>query len=534
MELNKIYNGNNLDILKTFPDNSIDSIVTDPPYGLGKEPNALEVLQSWITTGYNEVKGKGFMGKEWDSFVPQPIFWKECLRVLKPGGHLLSFAGTRTYDWMVMGLRLAGFEIRDQIAWIYGSGFPKSHDISKAIDKKGGNPLIVDEISLAIKKARISRKLTMKYCDDKYCNGSTNWSWYEGRKGLARVPDVHTFNEICKDFTELTIYCDDIQELEREQIGTITRTKGVGIPAEGKMIDRSQYEHAITTPTSDNAKQWQGYGTALKPALEPIVMARKPLDGTVAINVLKHGVGGINIDGCRVETDDKTQRENNGVECGNRKPEYYKSRKKELFGSKIGRFPANVIHDGSEEVVKLFPSTEAGGSLSKPYEAKGNIYGDLNVKAPFEGYDDSGSAARFFYTAKASQSERNFGLYGFEKKQTTGGGGGIGNYLNDVNSASGKYGSEKAPSKNIHPTVKPIDLMRYLVRLVTPKNGICLDPFMGSGTTAVACKAEKFNYIGCELDEQYVKIAEARIKAEVVQYNIFDFMEVRDGTIRTI
>jgi site-specific DNA-methyltransferase (adenine-specific) len=138
MEINKIYHGNNLDILRTFPDNSIDSIVTDPPYGLGKEPNALEVLQSWITTGYHEIKGKGFMGKEWDSFVPQPVFWKECLRVLKPGGHLLSFAGTRTYDWVVMGLRIAGFEIRDQIAWVYGSGFPKSLDVSKAIDKSMG------------------------------------------------------------------------------------------------------------------------------------------------------------------------------------------------------------------------------------------------------------------------------------------------------------------------------------------------------------------------------------------------------------
>jgi site-specific DNA-methyltransferase (adenine-specific) len=138
MEINKIYQGNNLDILKTFEDNSIDSIVTDPPYGLGKEPKAVEVLQSWITTGYHEVKGKGFMGKEWDAFVPQPIFWKECLRVLKPGGYLLSFAGTRTYDWVVMGLRLSGFEIRDQIAWLYGNGFPKSLDISKSKREKLG------------------------------------------------------------------------------------------------------------------------------------------------------------------------------------------------------------------------------------------------------------------------------------------------------------------------------------------------------------------------------------------------------------
>ena len=131
MERNKVYVGNNIDILKTFPDNSIDSVVTDPPYGLGKEPNAVELLKDWITVGYHEVKGKGFMGKEWDAFVPQPLFWKEVYRVLKPGGYVLSFSGTRTYDWMVMGLRLAGFEIRDMIAWLYGSGFPKSMDISK-------------------------------------------------------------------------------------------------------------------------------------------------------------------------------------------------------------------------------------------------------------------------------------------------------------------------------------------------------------------------------------------------------------------
>ena len=217
MERNKIYHGNNIDILRTFPNNSIDSIVTDPPYGLGKEPNALEVLQSWITTGYHEVKGKGFMGKEWDSFVPQPIFWKECLRVLKHGGHLLSFAGTRTYDWVVMGLRIAGFEIRDQIAWVYGSGFPKSHDISKAIDKMAG-----------AKREVVGSKNAKDFSNHK---GSMM------NKSTTENYETHTTN-----------------------------------------ID-------ITTPSTDQAKQWQGWGTALKPALEPIVMARKPLDGTVANNV---------------------------------------------------------------------------------------------------------------------------------------------------------------------------------------------------------------------------------------------------------
>ncbi len=452
MERNKIYHGNNIDILRTFPDNSIDSIVTDPPYGLGKEPDALEVLQSWITTGYHEIKGKGFMGKEWDSFVPQPVFWKECLRVLKPGGHLLSFAGTRTYDWVVMGLRIAGFEIRDQIAWVYGSGFPKSHDISKAIDKKLG--------------------------------------------------------------------------VERKIIG---KAKGVGSNNTNSMkngLGESQEfasEYDITSPSTNQAKQWQGWGTALKPALEPIVMARKPLDGTVANNVLKHGVGGINIDGCRVGereeeqfTGTKKPKSESGTICYGD----YNYEKSDI-PLPSGRFPANFIHDGSDEVVSLFPDTNgssirnpSGGTILNPNDGwNGNSMVDNTIR----GYDDNGgSAARFFYTPKASQNERNFGLGGFED-----------GVVNDGRKAISDrpYLRNQTQRKNIHPTVKPIDLMQYLVRLVTPKGGICLDPFMGSGTTAIACKSEKIDYVGCELEEDYIKIAEARIKAEVVQFDIFDFME---------
>lgn len=404
MEINKVYVGNNLDILKTFPDNSIDSIVTDPPYGLGKEPNATELLKDWLDTGYHEVKGKGFMGKEWDAFVPQPIFWKECYRVLKHGGHVLSFAGTRTYDWMVLGLRLAGFEIRDQLAWIYGSGFPKSLDISKAIDKKfGAEREVLD-------------------------------------KGKSGKTAIWSENGGMGDFN-------------------------------------------ITAPATEQAKEWQGWGTALKPALEPIVMARKPLDGTVADNVLKHGVGGINIDGCRVGDDEiSTHNAPKGTFAGG---ESGRGSDTESYTSHTGRFPANVIHDGSDEVVALFPS------------------------------DGEDSLARFFYTAKASQSERNYGLDGFEEIS-----GGSYEFRKD-----GSLDGKIPKRKNIHPTVKPIDLMRYLVRLVTPKGGVCLDPFLGSGTTAVAAKAEKFDYIGIELQPEYADIAKARIKAEIVQYDIFDVLE---------
>lgn len=451
MERNQVYIGNNIDVLKTFPDNSIDSIVTDPPYGLGKEPNAVELLKDWIEHGYHEVKGKGFMGKEWDAFVPQPVFWKECYRVLKHGGHVLSFAGTRTYDWMVLGLRLAGFEIRDQLAWVYGSGFPKSHDISKAIDKKFG----------------ADREVVGKH--------------------QQPAKSIYTQSEI---------------EMSKD-------------------VD-------ITAPATDQAKQWQGWGTALKPALEPIVMARKPLDGTVADNVLKHGVGGINIDGCRVGDEVIEQRQAT-VEGGSAiggKATGVKQKQNGVVTQTTGRFPANFIHDGSDEVVALFP--EIGSSYRLGDRDSRNAMFDFGSDDKTgQGYKDSGSAARFFYTAKASQSERNWGLDGFDSKPSQHNSGGIGRETS-VEKRLSNNGQNAPTTKNIHPTVKPIDLMRYLVRLVTPKGGVCLDPFLGSGTTAVACKAEKFDYIGIELSPEYAEIAKARIKAEVVQYDIFDVLEAND------
>ena len=245
-------------------------------------------------------------------------------------------------------------------------------------------------------------------------------------------------------------------------------------------------------PSTDEAKQWQGWGTALKPALEPIVMARKPLDGTVANNVLKHGVGGINIDGCRVGDEEMI------AQTSGKTSRAYQSEETTTAGGKgenhIGRFPANFIHDGSEEVLKLFPS------------------------------DGEDSSARFFYTAKASQNERNFGLGEFEEKYTASAEFRPNHMEKAIEGESGNPYGRWQPKKNIHPTVKPIDLMQYLVRMVTPKGGICLDPFMGSGTTAIACKSEKINYVGCELEEDYIKIAEARIKAEVVAYDIFDYL----------
>jgi DNA modification methylase len=479
MKINNVYVGNNIEVLKTFPDNSIDSVVTDPPYGLGKEPNAIEVLQSWITTGYHEITGKGFMGKKWDAFVPQPNFWKEIYRVLKPGGYVLSFAGTRTYDWMVMAVRLAGFEIRDMIAWLYGSGFPKSLNVAKAIS--------------AYERT----------------GGSSPKNLRKDRQGDDYKPTGQ------KDYQKGRAFSNEIKDDNKK------------------------------TEMTDNAKQWQGWGTSLKPALEPIVMARKPLDGTVAQNVLKHGVGGINIDECRIG-DEKVEQGRFGR--GEAKSSSYHDGLKptEIKEKAIGRFPANVIHDGSDEVVSLFPNTQSSGGSFKASDYKQGDGVTSFTRGDFEGYGDEGSASRFFYTAKASKEERNFGLYDFPKKQKVFNGKSD-TSSNDMKDVEKRFTTQ--PTQNIHPTVKPIDLMRYLVRLVTPPNGICLDPYLGSGTTAIACEIEKFRWIGIELMPEYAEIAKARIGAvkdyeatldtktiikesikedkekELGIQNIFDFME---------
>ena len=504
----KVICGNNVDLLKIFPDNHFDSIVTDPPYGLGKEPIASDLMKDWIEKGYHEISGSGFMGKEWDAFVPQPIFWKEVFRVLKPGGHVLAFYGTRTYDWGVMAMRFAGFEVRDCIQWLYGSGFPKSHNISKALDKMEGAEREVGKLKF-------------------------------------------------KGGTQLGVINDDSWK------------------------PKDVYE---TYSATESAKQWDGWGSALKPANEPIVLARKPLEKglSIAENILKWGVGGINIDASRIGSvteNDPNHRKPTNIQHGsydNTKNVYGNS----LNGRPIenlnpqGRFPANIIlthHEDCEckgtKKVKAIKGGRIGNKngaysgigavgFSKEFSKGDGGYGDENGQEELEnwdchedcpirildeqsgvrkseiavkrnldgrtynenqnwglkaqkrqdfGYMDKGGASRFFYVAKASKSERNKGLNGFEIKQTIGGGG---TYNED---AGAKYGSIKAEGKNFHPTVKPIKLMQYLVKMITPPNGIVLDPFCGSGTTGVACKLDGFQFVGLEQDPEYFRIAEARI-----------------------
>jgi DNA modification methylase len=499
----KLLLGDCLDKLKELEDNSIDSVVTDPPYGLSAAKNSGK-----------SSKG-GFMGKQWDYDVPSQEIWEECMRVLKPGGHILSFAGSRTYHRMAVRIEDAGFEIRDQIMWIYGSGFPKSHNIGKAFDKRGGNNHLVSEVAEKLKEARESRGISKTEADKLFCDGTTNYQWFEGRKDGVRLPDDNSFDKICNEWDELKPYQDLIKSANREVVGKYEGDVG-GLG--GERLGEKGGD--ITIASTDVAKQWEGWGTALKPAHEPIVMARKPLVGTVANNVLEWGVGGINIDGCRVGNE-KVSTHSNGVGNTGDKGIYG------TFGNQLGseeregRFPANIIFD--EEAGKLLDeqsgtSKSSGGrSGDKEGVAIGGIYGDykgiITDKNP--GFGDSGGASRFFYCPKVSKSERNEGLDSLQTKQTTGGGGGIGDYKNDVNSASGKFGSEKAPSKNFHPTVKPTDLMAYLIRLVTKKGGVVLDPFMGSGSTGKAAIRGGFDFVGIEREKEYFEIADARIQYEI-------------------
>lgn len=414
----RLLHGDCFEVMRTLPDCSVDAVVTDPPYGLS------------------------FMGKKWDYDVPSVEVWAECLRVLKPGGHLLAFAGTRTQHRMAVRIEDAGFEIRDMITWVYGSGFPKSLDVSKAIDKAAGA-----EREVVGKAAGMEKQ-------------NPEWN------------------------------------------GT----------AAGRAENSFKPEYDITAPATDAARQWQGWGTALKPALEPITVARKPLAGTVAENVLRYGTGGLNVDGCRIEPqgDGDYNHTGNDLEHTRKEREDWRMPSQQAKPNAIGRWPANLIHDGSEEVLAGFP--QAGGGFGKR-GGNGSLtsYGFSDGSMETVGYGDSGSAARFFYCAKASKRDRDEGLEGFghaSAGEMTGGREEGSAGLNNPRAGAGRTGG----GRNIHPTVKPTDLMRYLCRLVTPPGGIVLDPFMGSGSTGKAAALEGFDFIGIEREAEYLAIAEARIE----------------------
>ena len=393
MPTTKLIRANCFKRMRSMEPYSIDTIITDPPYGLK------------------------FMGKAWDHGSPGPAFWRAALRVAKPGAFLLCFGGTRTFHRLAVSIEDSGWEIRDCLMWLYGTGFPKSLNISKAIDKAAG-----------AKRRIVGSKI--------------------GRPGYSlKANDTKNHNR--KSYSKFT---DAEKECE------------------------------ITTPSTKSAKEWDGYGTALKPAWEPIIVAMKPLDGTFAENAQRHRVAGLNIDMCRVETDRRPLRvaENRGL---NRST--YEGGASKQGGSKAvgetsqGRWPANLVLDKAAGAMLDEQSGERPSGATRPYKQKHNAssYSVTSGMATHTKPADSGGAARFFYCAKASKSERGKG--------------------------------------NNHPTVKPLKLMEYLCLLTrTPKGGIVLDPFMGSGTTGIACRNTKRSFIGIEKRREYFKIAKHRIRGK--------------------
>jgi len=400
--------GDCMEAMRDLPDCSIDSGVTDPPYGLE------------------------FMGKEWDKHATPADFQEWCrqwgvevLRVLKPGGHLLAFGGTRTYHRLVCGLEDAGFEVRDTLAWMYGSGFPKSLDVSKAIDKAAGAERRIVGTGAAVKRM---------------------------------IPGA-----------------------DQKQTGSWIKDNG------------REFVPTVTAPATDAALQWKGFGTALKPAYEPIVLARKPLVGTVAANVMAHGTGALNIDGCRIEgikdVPASPRRAAQGSAYGDLGNDPGTGGG---FDPTVGRWPANVLLD--EEAAAILDA-ESGESVSKSGKPRSGTSGEgWGLTATGAEYDDRGGPSRFFYCAKTSSNERHRGLDDMSLFASDG------------------------PSKNTHPTVKPVALMQWLCRLVTPPGGTILDPFLGSGTTGIAATLGGFDFIGIEREDEYMQIARSRIDHWTVGY----------------
>lgn len=445
--------------MRGMAENSVDSIVCDPPYELG------------------------FMGKSWDAsgIAYNVEMWREALRVLKPGGHLLAFSGSRTYHRMTCAIEDAGFEVRDQIMWVYGSGFPKSLDVSKAIDKANGRGL-EDwyELGRHIRACRLAKGLTVKAVNAHF-GGTALCNHWEAQNQNNAIPPTPEHWVILKDW----LGCDPAYDetvnragAEREKIGQDTKARSTSgnsaLPTVGGETVYQTWD--ITAPATDAARQWEGWGTALKPAHEPIYVARKPFKGTVAANVLAHGCGALNIDGCRVDAWDgaSTARKPSMVE--DTAAGFGKGLAMGGNGSDLGRWPANLIHDGSDEVVALFPDAAMSKRVEeKPYvpNHKNAVFGAGLGGGAHAGFNDTTtSAARFFYCAKASKADRGPG--------------------------------------NTHPTVKPQALMRYLVRLVTPPGGHVLDPFAGSGSTVVAALSEGMRATGIELLDDHADICEAR------------------------
>jgi site-specific DNA-methyltransferase (adenine-specific) len=481
----------------------VDSVCCDPPYHLvsivkrfGKDGSA--PVKSDGATGVYGRAAAGFMGQTWDGgdIAFRPETWRLAFELLKPGGHMLVFGGTRTYHRLACAIEDAGFEIRDTIMWHYGTGFPKSHDVSKGIDRGAPRAGMFSEFAKHYEQQRHKTGLTHAaicgaghfYDNHNHGGASVNWARGHNVPTRAQWRILQPLLSLADDWLALIERVETEREITGQHDGDMGGLGGERLGSVGG--DQ-------TAPATDAAKQWEGWGTALKPATEIICLARKPLsEKTVAANVLEHGTGALNIDGCRVgtfknTTPPGTDRFNQANHEHGYRPNAYQGNGRDgeasadrryaekgstdfaatpgpRGGSPAGRWPANCIHDGSEEVLQAFPRTGPGGSLTgaEPSSPFANVYGDMPDRAGgFEAYGDQGTAARFFYTAKADKADR--------------------------------LGSK-------HPTVKPVDLMAYLCRLITPPGGLVLDPFAGSGTTAMACLREGFDAIVIEKEARFV------------------------------
>jgi hypothetical protein len=479
----RLYLGDCLDVLAGIPDCSIDSIVTDPPYGLAELSAAtvLTAIAAWMSGDRTHVPDGpgGFMGREWDRFVPPPGVWDECMRVLKPGGHLLSFAGSRTVDLMTLSVRIAGFEIRDGIDWIFAAGFPKSLNVAKAIDKAAG----------------AQRQVTARG-----------------------------------------------EPLKRMIPGATQNRTGSWVKDDGR-----EYVPAVTGPATEDAVRWEGWGTALRPSHEPIVVARKPFPGTVAANVLEHGTGALNIDGCRVG--------GGGYDApGDRGHENARSRQMD-FGMTAGkahdegRWPPNVVFThapgcepaGTREVPSNARSRKKPAGSAKFPGAYGELvndqdraYGNPGTAEVVETWDCAPGcpvaeldAQSGVLTSGANPARRGSGKFRDAYGEFAGQQECTAHRGADTGSASRFFPAfrwqAKAPASErprlpdgtAHPTVKPLELMRWLVRLVTPPGGTVGDFFAGSGTTGEACVIEGFNCILAEEDPASAELIKARLSKPI-------------------